>query len=337
MTQKKSSVLVLGSGAWGTALSNVLLKNKHDVYIYSIDKKEQEDLLKQLNTKFFGNKKLIKKPTVVSDDLKKLLDLKPQYILLAIPSAFLMLVLQQVLEKNVSGKTIFINVAKGLNDKTSSPWSTDIKKAIANKSKGLVTLIGPSFASEVFKDEITIINAISEKKVLANKVAQLFNNNTFKCVSITDEIGAEMCAALKNVMAIALGMTYQMHTSINTRAALLTEAIKEVSYIIKKLKGLDSTILNFCGVGDIFLTCTDEKSRNFTFGKNVAIHGSLKAIEDINKNKITVEGYKTLKTAKQLIDQYKIDSPLIEALYDVVYNNKKPDNFVKTVTKKIIK
>ena len=335
--KNKSSILVLGSGAWGTALSNVLLKNKHDVYIYSVNKQEQDDLSNQVNTKYFGAIKLYAKPKLVSDNIQQLLDLKPQYILLAVPSAFLMSVLELTLNKLCNSNTIFINVAKGLNEKTNCPWSKDIKKAIGKKARGLVTMIGPSFATEVFKNEITIINSISEDKTLANKVAKLFNNDTFKCVSITDETGAEMCAALKNVMAIALGMTYQMHTSINTRAALLTQAVKEVAYIIKKMHGENSTILNFCGIGDIFLTCTDEKSRNFSFGQDIALHGAKEAISNITKNNITVEGFKTLKTAKQIVDTYRVDCPLIEALYKVVFENKNPHNFVEEITKQLVK
>lgn len=325
-------ILILGTGAWATALANILIENKHFVDMYGIDEKEIKDLNNQCNTKYFGYKKLVNKPSHVCSDLKKLLSYNPTYILIAIPSIFIDDVLNQLIQLT-NDKYIFINVAKGLSNKSNVSLSTMIKSTVKNNSNGLVTLIGPSFANEVFENEPTIVNAISSQKALAAKVANLFNNNHFKCVEITDELGAELCAALKNVMAIACGITYQLHTSINTRSAILAQVTKEIYYIIKKQGGEIDTLLQFCGIGDIFLTCSDDKSRNFSFGKMVAIKGARKALE---RNTKTVEGYKTLEVAHNLVDKYKLDTPVIKALYDVVYKNKDPKTFVNDIIKKII-
>jgi len=139
--------------------------------------------------------------------------------------------------------------------------------------------------------------------------------------------------ALKNVMAIALGLAYQLNTSINTRAAMLAQATKEISYIIKLRKGRLETINQFCGIGDIYLTCTDEKSRNFSFGKRIAEVGIKKALAE---NKQTIEGYNTAKIAYQIINDHHINAPVLSEIYHVLYDNENEKTFVKNVMEKII-
>ncbi len=327
-----AKIAILGTGAWGTALGNVLLKNGHDVLMYGIDKKETSDLKKSVNTKYFGNTKMFCAPKSTLKE-KDVILFKPSYILLAVPSAFIEPTVKKFASK-LSNKPIYINVAKGFNPKTNDVWSVAIKKIIKPYSKGFVSLLGPSFAIEVFNNQATMINAVSTKKKLAKNVANLFNNSTFKCIVTTDEKGAEIMGSLKNVMAIALGLAYEMHTSINTRAAMLAEATKEISLIVKSLGGKPETISNFCGIGDIYLTCTDSKSRNFSFGKSIAQVG-LK--QTLSQNKKTVEGYSATKIAYKIILKEKINAPVLSEIYKVLYKDKNPKFFVNTVIKKIIK
>jgi glycerol-3-phosphate dehydrogenase (NAD(P)+) len=204
----------------------------------------------------------------------------------------------------------------------------------SNNIKGLVTLIGPSFATEVFNQEPTIVNTISNNLKLSKQVSKLFNNHNFKCIEITDEVGAELIGALKNVMAIAMGIAYELHTSINTRAAMLAQATKEIYQVIKKFGGKAETLTQFCGIGDIYLTCTDTKSRNFAFGNLIAKYGFEKAKQ---MNKKTVEGIYASKIAYDIINKYKIDAPVLKEIYNVLFNKINHKNFVKDIIKKIIK
>ena len=324
-------ILFIGSGAWATALANVLLINKHQVSFYSINKKETKDLNRGLNTKYFAKESLYAKPFQISNNLRKLLANKPNFIVFAIPSKNLNNVLKLVVKKLVN-KPVFVNAIKGLNYTTLNPWSLDIKKAIKNKSQGLVTLIGPSYAIEVFHKELTTINCVSANETIATKVKNIFQNNFFKCIYCQDEIGAEFCASLKNVMAIACGLTYKLHLSINTRAIIFTQAIKEIYLIINKKGGMPSTILNFCGIGDMFLTCNDPKSRNFTFGSLLAKYGIKQAMA---RNKKTVEGIYALKIAKKIVDKEKIKAPIIQTLYKVIFQNLDCKKFVDEAIKAI--
>jgi glycerol-3-phosphate dehydrogenase (NAD(P)+) len=204
---------------------------------------------------------------------------------------------------------------------------------LSNKSKGLVSLIGPSFAIEVFNKQPTMVNTVSSSIPLARMVSLLFNNSHFKCVEIKDEIGAEVIGALKNVMAIAMGISYQLHTSINTRAAMLAQSTKEISKLVKHYGGKPETITQFCGIGDIYLTCTDEKSRNFSFGKLVAQIGIQRALKQNTK---TVEGYYATNVIANVIRSKKINSPVLNEVYEVLYKHRKHVDFVKNIMKIII-
>ncbi len=327
-----AKIAILGTGAWGTALANVLLKNKHEVLMYGIDECENKDLVKGLNTKYFGNKKMVKAP-IATINPNDVINFRPSYVLIAVPSLYIESTVKKFV-KFLTAKPVYINVAKGFNPETNNVWSRSIKKIIRGFSKGFVSLLGPSFAVEVFNNQPTMVNCVSTKAKIAKLVANLFNNQTFKCVVTTDERGAEIMASLKNVMAIALGLAYELHTSINTRAAMLAEATKEISTIVDKLGGNVKTIANFCGIGDIYLTCTDSKSRNFSFGKSIAQIGLAKTLQ-INKK--TVEGFSATKIAYEIIKTNMIDAPVLEEIYKVLYKNQNPKHFVKNVIKKIIK
>jgi glycerol-3-phosphate dehydrogenase (NAD(P)+) len=178
-----------------------------------------------------------------------------------------------------------------------------------------------------------MINSVSVSIPLARMVSLLFNNNHFKCIEIKDEIGAEIIGALKNVTAIGMGIAYQLHTSINTRAAMLAQCTKEIGNLVTIYGGETKTITQFCGIGDIYLTCTDEKSRNFSFGKLVADVGIKKALEH---NQKTIEGFYATKVIAKVIREKHINSPVFNEIFQVLFKNKSTSSFVKNIMKIII-
>jgi glycerol-3-phosphate dehydrogenase (NAD(P)+) len=308
------------------------MENGHSVAMWGIDPKEINDLNHQLNSKYYGNKKTISKPVIASSNIDEILNTKPTFILIAVPSVHIVHTLKLFVNK-LTYKCYFINVSKGLDPQTNDIWSKTIKKIVGNKLKGLVTLIGPSFAIEVFNKQPTMINSVSSSLPLARMVSLLFNNSHFRCIEIKDEVGAEIIGALKNVMAIAMGVAYELHTSINTRAAMLAQATKEISKLVTVYGGQPTTITQFCGIGDIYLTCTDEKSRNFSFGRSIAKVGVKKALIINNK---TIEGYLATQIIHKTIASKKINSPVFDEIYQVLFGSKDPNNFVKNIMKRII-
>lgn len=330
-----AKVAIIGSGAWGTALGNILLENKHEVFVWGIDNNELSDLRKGFNTRYFGQQKLVCAPHLVTNNLNDIFAKNPDFFLIAIPTVVINEVINNIVALAPKNKQYyFINVAKGLDPLTKKPWSFTFKKLLKNKMKQFVTLIGPSFAIDVFKGETTVVNSVSTNKNAARIVSLLFNNHHFKCIEIDDEVGAELVGALKNIMAIALGIAYQLHLSINTRAAMLAQATKEIGRIIKSFGGDPNTISQFCGVGDIYLTCTDEKSRNFSFGKEIASKGVLATLQ-ANNNK-TIEGYNTAKILYDYIKKQKNLLPVFSELCSVLFEKQQCNTFVSNIIKKII-
>lgn len=325
-------VCILGTGAWATALGCCLSSNNLNVYLWGINQSQIDDLNNGFNREFFGNKKLF--ANVFATNNLELALKDAFYILIAVPSTFIINVLDQVknyLEK--AKKYIFINVAKGLDEKTNNIWSISIKETLKDFNIELVTLIGPSFAIDVFDKKPTIVNVISKDIDTAKLVSNIFNLSFFKAIVCDDESGAEVLAALKNLLAIAIGISVEQHNSINTTSALLTEGVSEMQLIAKVMCSKENTILQFCGIGDIFLTCTSDKSRNFTFGRNIFKFGVQNVIKE---NKLTVEGYKVFPIAKKIIESKNLNAPLFKLIIDVLENKLNPNDFVSKSLEHII-
>ena len=327
-------IAILGTGAWGTALANVLLSNKHHVAMWGVDQTQINDLKKQVNTQYYGNTKLVSPLKLVTKKSEDIINFKPEYVVIAVPSIHISSTLEMFANK-FENMPVYINVAKGFDLKTKNTWSLSISKIIKNNSLGLVTLIGPSFATEVFNKNITVVNTVSDTIELAKKVGVLFNTKFFKCVEITDVKGAETISAIKNIMAIGSGILYAQHNSINTRAAILAQIAKEVQSIVKIMGGEPSTLYQFCGIGDIFLTCTDSKSRNFSFGLEIGKFG-FKNVKKVLKNN-TVEGYWAAKVVYQIITSHGIKAPILTNIYKILYNNESETNFVQNIINEINK
>lgn len=330
MSNKK--VCILGTGAWATALGCCLSLNNLDVSLWGISETQINDLNNGYNREFFGDKKLFSKVFATNNLELSLKD--ASYILIAVPSTFIINVLEQVKKYLIKNKKyIFINVAKGLDERTNNIWSISIKESLKDFDVDLVTLIGPSFAIDVFDQKPTIVNVISKDVNVAKGVSSIFNLNFFKAIVCDDENGAEVLAALKNLLAIAIGISVEQHNSINTTSALLTQGVSEMQLIAKMMGSKEKTILQFCGIGDIFLTCTSDKSRNFTFGRNIFKYG---VEEVIKENKLTVEGYKVFPIVKKIINLKKINTPLFLLIIDVLEERLAPNDFVSKSLENII-
>jgi glycerol-3-phosphate dehydrogenase (NAD(P)+) len=198
-----AKILIIGTGLFGSALSNVLLKNKHQLSAYGTNPQQVENFKKMISafgTKFCG--KFVK----VSNDLGELLKVKYDIILLTLPKNFLVTTVTEIMRLSTNKNTIFVNTAKG---------KTEIEK---NKKITLVNMFGPSYASEVFQFNKTIVNISGTNKKALLFVQKQFNNEFFRCVINNDFHGSLILPYLKNMGAIVMGIVYNLTTSINTRA-----------------------------------------------------------------------------------------------------------------------
>ena len=327
-----AKIAILGTGAWGTALANVLLTNKNKVNMWGIDQSEIDDLKKGYNKKYFGNVKLPNNLNIVSNNLYDVVK-DSEYILLAIPSKFLIEVIDKLQKILVNRKVVIINVAKGFDIKSRKSWSQVIEKKMKKNILGVVSLLGPSFAEEVFHHHITLINAVGTNKIYVDKVSKLFTNHFFKTIPLYVEVGPEIFAALKNVAAIGAGIVFYYCKAINTRVAMLTATFQEIILIYKKIcaKNYNPNInFQLCSFGDFTLTCSSDKSRNFHFGKLIAKDGLEKAHQEFTS---TTEGYNAAPIIHEIIKSKKIKAPIITAIYQVLYEKLNPEKLAKHILK----
>ncbi|AJQ45327.1 hypothetical protein JM47_01800 [Ureaplasma diversum] len=312
----KSNVLIIGSGAFGSALAQVLVYNKHDVSIYGINEKELQSLRYEgTNHLYFRELKLVRQLTAVYNDFDQALNNQTyDFIILAIPSVAIAETLAKLQAYNLEN-TIIVNTSKGLDSNNMCSWYETIKTNL--NVKGVSTLCGPSFALEVFSLIPTAVNIVGCDRSVLEDVKALFQNDWFFAI-ISDKLNeANYISCLKNALAIGSGIIYQTYLSTNPISAFLVKGVKEIKTILKTILKTDVDVDEYFGWGDIILTCTDIKSRNFNFGTKIATNG---AQATIMNNKGTVEGYSNIKTIYELIQQHNIKAPLFSYLYEIVYN-----------------
>lgn len=285
LTLKSKNILIIGTGAWGTALGSVLYDNKHNIKMYGTNLQQINDLKKGRNNTYFRNININFKPSLVSTNFDEVIN-DNDYIIFAIPtSAYLPFI--EKYKKKIDKKAILIITSKGIEPNSGKSLNDFLKEKL--KENKICSILGPGFAKEVINRKKTFLNVISEDKKIGIDVAKLFHNKNFLIEPINDINGATALSSFKNALAILFGFLSYHKVSINTISAILTLAIKEIkSYIIEQKGNVDS-INEFCGIGDIFLTCTNNQSRNYQFGYELGDIGIKKLIKKIDT---TVEGYK---------------------------------------------
>lgn len=320
-------ICILGTGAWATALGSRLSLNGNTVFLWGIDNNEVNDINSGYNKKYFGNTKFSSSLSATTDLKTAIGDSK--YIIFAVPSTALESVLDKVKEflSDKKSQVILINVVKGIDSETSQILSNKIKSKLGGHYYSrLVTLCGPSFATEVFEEKPTVINGTGKNIKIVKQVCELFNSDVFKVIPINDIVGLQVFSSLKNLLAIAVGLSQAEYTSVNTMSAILTMGIEEIQKIACKMKAKKWTIMSFCGIGDIFLTCSSPQSRNYSFGQDLLKKGVEKTIKE---NKKTVEGFEVYKTAKNIINKYAINAPIFSSIIEVLEGKLEPKEFSK--------
>ncbi len=319
-------IAILGTGAWATALGQVLADNGHRPFLWGINEMQVQDLNDHhQNTQYFGSDIKVHPLVQASSNLAEVLSGK-KIILISVPSH----VMRDVLIKIVPLLTepvIIVNTTKGFDPSTNKRMSELIREVIpADKLKGVVSLIGPSHAEEVVIRHLTLITATSKKKSQAMKIAKLFSNKYFRVYFQKDEIGAEIGVAFKNAIAIASGIAEGLNLGDNARAALITRGLKEMVRFGTFFGGKEKTYLGLTGLGDLAVTCYSFHSRNFKAGLEIGKANS--AEQFLSTNKTTVEGVKAVKTVYELATANQISIPLVTSVYRVLYEGKRPSEML---------
>ena len=313
-----AKISVIGSGGWGIALTILLYKNGHDLTIWSFDKREAEELKTTRENKTKLPNILLPEDIKVTDNLKEAVDNK-DVLILAVPSKAIRSV-SKSLKDIIKDNQIIVNVAKGLEEDTLKTMTDIIEEELKGKKPQVAVLSGPSHAEEVGKGIPTTCVVSAHNKELTLYLQNIFMNPSFRVYTSPDMLGVEIGGALKNVIALAAGIADGLNYGDNTKAALITRGIKEISSLGVAMGGEQSTFYGLTGLGDLIVTCASMHSRNRRAGILLGQGKTLnEAIKEVN---MVVEGVYSAKSALMAAKKYNVEIPIIEQVNAVLFENK---------------
>ena len=307
---------IIGAGTWGTALAVLLNNNGHEVTIWSIIPEEVE----MLRTKRQHEKKLpgvILAPNIdVTGDLEDAMTDK-DILVLAVPSPFTRSTAHSMRAFCKEGQKI-VDVAKGVEEKTLMTLSQIIEEEIPQAN--VAVLSGPSHAEEVSRELPTTVVVGAETEETAIYLQKIFMNDVFRVYTSPDIKGIELGGSLKNVIALAAGVADGLGYGDNTKAALITRGIAEITRLGVKMGGKLESFTGLTGIGDLIVTCASKHSRNRKAG--VLIGEGMTMEEAMAEVKMVVEGVYSAKAARELAEKYEVSMPIVEKVNQVLFEGK---------------
>jgi len=315
-------ISVIGSGSWGTTLANHLAEKGFNVKLWSFEK----DLVKEIKRTGINNiylpGVLLSHNIDVTDDLSYAIK-DAMYILSVVPTQFTRSVFSNTLN-DLPEDAIIVSASKGIEHNSLLTVSSILENLIGRK---VSVLSGPSFAEEVIKKLPTAVTIASPDNDIAMRLQELFNTENFRVYTNTDVLGVELGGALKNVMAIASGISDGLGLGTSTRAALITRGLAEMTRLGVAMGAREKTFGGLSGIGDLVLTCTGTLSRNYTVGFKLGRGETLNSI--LSGMRMVAEGVATSESAFALSKKHNVEMPIVEQIYLVINENKKPSNAVK--------
>lgn len=311
-----AKVGILGAGSWGTALSLLLYKNGHDVTVWSIDKKEVEMLQteREHKSKLPGVK--LPENMVFTNNLEEGMEDK-DFLVLAVPSIFTRSTARSMKAYIKPGQKV-VNVAKGIEEDTLMTLSEQIEDELPEAD--VAVLSGPSHAEEVGRQIPTTIVVGAKTKETAKYLQAAFMNDFFRVYTSPDILGIEIGGALKNVIALAAGAADGLGYGDNTKAALITRGIAEITRLGVKMGGKAETFAGLTGIGDLIVTCASVHSRNRKAGY---LMGQGKTMQEaMDEVQMVVEGVYSAKAGLALAKKYDVSMPIIEQVNRVLFEDK---------------
>jgi glycerol-3-phosphate dehydrogenase (NAD(P)+) len=318
---------VLGTGAWGTALAKVLQENGNAVTLWDIDAKTLEELRHGCNERYLPGVKLPANWTVEQDFEKAVGG--AECLVLAIPSQFF----RSVAAKLKGHPAILVSVTKGIEFETGDTMSCILREhAPADR---VAALSGPSFAREVALAIPTTVVCACESDGTAHTVQGLFHRPEFRIYRSTDILGVEYGGALKNIIAIAAGVSDGLGYGDNTKAGLVTRALSEMRRLGVACGAQAETFAGLSGLGDLMLTCFSKQSRNRDLGERLGRGETMAAIQGSNPR--LAEGHPTARSAHRLAREKNVPTPIIDEVYRLLYEGKEPRLAVRDLISRTFK
>lgn len=302
----------------GTALAQVLGRKGVQVTIWAREPEVVESINSEHENKTFLSGVKLSENITACGDLAQALE-GAEIVLLVIPTPFL----RSVIVANRTALPVGVPIlccAKGIeNDTLMCPYEILIEELPGKYHHCLSVLSGPSFAKETAEGQPTSVLVACHDKDLGTKVQHILSDTYFRVYTGTDTVGAELCGAVKNVLAIACGAAFGYGFGSNTSALLISRGLMEMTRLVLKKGGQEETMMGLAGVGDLVLTCSSHQSRNFTVGMRIARGETL---ADILATHTVAEGVKTAESIHLMIQKLGVDMPICEQVYQVLYKDK---------------
>ena len=308
-------ITVLGSGAWGTALALLLLENGHDVTLWSYTEEESKVLRETRENPMLKGVPLPEEMHFATD----MACVKDCGLVVVATPSFAVRSTAAKLKELADPGTILVSVSKGIEKNTSLRLSQVIEEEVEGKCP-VVVLSGPSHAEEVGRHIPTGVVAAADDLEIAQKVQDVFMNQRFRVYTSDDKVGTEICAALKNVVALCAGVCDGMGAGDNTKALLMTRGLAEMARLGVALGGKKESFTGLAGTGDLIVTCCSMHSRNRRCG--ILIGQGKPVDEAIKEIGAVVEGYYAAANARTLAQKAGVEMPIAQAAYEVLYENR---------------
>jgi glycerol-3-phosphate dehydrogenase (NAD(P)+) len=314
-------IAVIGAGSWGTALSVVLAKKELKVNLWAHRKQHAEQMQRDRQNNEYLPGVVFPDSVNITHDLNEALK-GVLYVVLVIPSHTMRETLCNIKEF-IDPNMVFISATKGIENGTLKRMSEVMKDELPQSvHKNIAVLSGPSHAEEVGRDIPTTVVAASQSKDTAKRVQNLFMTPRFRVYTNSDVIGVELGGALKNVIALGAGISEGLGFGDNTKAALMTRGMVEMTRLGIAMGANPLTFAGLSGIGDLIVTCTSMHSRNRRAG--ILIGKGQKVSEVLKSMNMVVEGVRTTSSAYDLKQKYNISMPITTEMYNILFNDKDP-------------
>ena len=313
-------ISVIGAGAWGTAIAHHIASKNSPVVIWAYEKEVVQEINREHKNSTFLPGFELHKTIRATNNLEEVC--KNRIVFFVVPSHVMEGIVKSA-SPHLTGDTIIVSATKGIeNDRLRLPSQILQEHLPEGAAKKLVCLSGPSFAKEVMMGHPTLITAASGDHDSAVAVQKLMSNDRMRVYTHDDIIGVEVGGAVKNVLAIAAGISDGLGYGHNARAAIITRGLAEMKRLGERLGGKESSFMGLSGIGDLLLTASGELSRNRTIGFRL---GKGEKIADVMADAKTVaEGVRTSRSIHELSQKVSVEMPICNEVYYVCHENKNP-------------
>lgn len=325
-------IAVVGAGAWGTVLADLLSRKGDSVTIWAHEPAVVDSINREHHNHLFLPASPLSVDLRAGGDLAEVVR-GAEVVVSATPSHVVRAVMARAAGA-MTGRPLVVSVSKGLDPERLTTPCGVLREVLPPKTR-LAALSGPSFAEEVYQRQPTAVVAAAEDHDVAQQVQQTFATALFRVYSLTDVVGVELAGALKNVIALAAGILEGLGIGYNTRAALITRGLAEITRLGVALGAEPATFAGLAGMGDLILTATGPLSRNLTLGAEL---GRGKSLEQALAERPTVaEGVNTARAAVSLGERHGVELPIAQQVNDVLFHGKAPRQAIADLMERELK